>query len=246
MSAFYIDRGITLVLGNDSRNGILGRYISRISWCARCSNSIGSCLSKTTSKDATVHGSGIDVDECILVGCRVHFTEGTTAIDITQNKTSTTQFDTSLRSDVHRDVTTDNRCLTSTTTIDVMVNSTAGHVHLRITIHIGCITTSIDIGNGIAAGILDMNLGVTLNGLVRIIRIGSHSRHIATTIDTTCNRGVPLDGEVGSTHLTQVIQIYVSTNIIRCVTCQMAARRIIGQRHSLLGSIPPFTLYGVL
>ncbi len=101
----------------------------------------------------------------------------------------------------------------------VFTDRTANHVHLSVTSHIGRITTAIDIGNGVLGSccfhILDIYLGIALNGFIRIIRVRSYSRHIATAKDTSCNRGITLDGQVSGTHFTKVIQIYIGINVIR-------------------------------
>ena len=216
---------------------------------ARFTGRTGSCdslcglLSQTAAKHTACDGAAIDVDRrCLIVFpgfgvlSRIHCTKCRTAINVVYGQRL---FCVSLRTDIHFHITADYRRLTLTAAIDILTHGSVGHIHLGAAIHVGGITTAIDIANGrslIVVVLLNRHLGITC-----CRSAGADGRLVAAAKDIACNRGITFDGQVGLTYLTEVMQIYISTNVIwRRV--QFAAGLAVGQSYPHFAGHLPIAL----
>ena len=220
-AALHIDGRRTEVLGHDSRNGVLGFYSVFGISC----DSICGLLSQTAAKHTACDGAAIDVDRRRLIifpgfgvqSC-IHCTQCRTAINVVYGQRL---FCVSLRTDIHFHITADHRRLTLTAAINILTHGSVGHIHLGAAIHVGGITTAIDIANGrslIVVVLLNRHLGITC-----CRSAGADGRLVAAAKDIACNRGITFDGQVGLTYLTEVMQIHIGANVIGGIPCQMTA-----------------------
>ena len=196
-------------------------------------------MSQTTTKDATIHSTAIDVDRCGLAVCRIYSTKCRTAIDVTFHEAGTRVGDagslTGLSADVHHNVTANYCCLTTTTTIDVVAHGTIHHVYLGVTVNVGSITTTIDVRNLVAAAFV-------LNGYLCIF---IHSRLITATIYSSFYQAVVLDCQVGFLHLSESSQVGTGYNVIlvifRYEACSTIRRKVINMLPFIVGSTRELT-----